>query len=120
MSDKPAERIDLVVLVEQGGHGSTTAAPIARHIIEGLYGLEYSGILQAEVGAADAPGGTLTGTLSGAGPGVGRARPLGPLPGRPPEAGKTKKPRNEAGAFCLANTMGFTSYGSRCRRLADG
>jgi penicillin-binding protein 2 len=32
----------IVVLVEQGGHGSTTAAPIARHIIEGLYGLEFS------------------------------------------------------------------------------
>ena len=30
----------VVVLVEQGGHGATTAAPIARHIIEGLYGLE--------------------------------------------------------------------------------
>ena len=32
----------VVVLVEQGGHGATTAAPIARHIIEGLYGLEFS------------------------------------------------------------------------------
>ena len=32
----------MVVLVEQGGHGATTAAPIARHIIEGLYGLEFS------------------------------------------------------------------------------
>jgi penicillin-binding protein 2 len=32
----------VVVLVEQGGHGSTTAAPIARHIIEGLYGLDFS------------------------------------------------------------------------------
>jgi penicillin-binding protein 2 len=32
----------VVVLVEQGGHGSTTAAPIARHIIEGLYGLPFS------------------------------------------------------------------------------
>jgi hypothetical protein len=29
----------VVVLVEQGGHGATTAAPIARNIIEGLYGL---------------------------------------------------------------------------------
>ena len=29
----------IVCLVEQGGHGSTTAAPIVRHIIEGLYGL---------------------------------------------------------------------------------
>ncbi len=32
----------VVVLVEQGGHGSTTAAPIARHIIEGIYGLGFS------------------------------------------------------------------------------
>jgi penicillin-binding protein 2 len=32
----------VVVLVEQGGHGATTAAPIARHIIEGLYGLDFS------------------------------------------------------------------------------
>jgi penicillin-binding protein 2 len=32
----------VVVLVEQGGHGATTAAPIARHIIEGIYGLEFS------------------------------------------------------------------------------
>ena len=29
----------VVALVEQGGHGSTTAAPIVRRIIEGLYGL---------------------------------------------------------------------------------
>jgi penicillin-binding protein 2 len=29
----------VVCLVEQGGHGSTTAAPIVRHVIEGLYGL---------------------------------------------------------------------------------
>lgn len=32
----------VVVLVEQGGHGSTTAAPIARNIIEGMYGLELT------------------------------------------------------------------------------
>jgi cell division protein FtsI/penicillin-binding protein 2 len=32
----------VVVMVEQGGHGATTAAPIARHIIEGLYGLDFS------------------------------------------------------------------------------
>ena len=36
----------IVVLVEQGGHGSTTAAPIARHIIEGLYGLEFSQFIE--------------------------------------------------------------------------
>ena len=29
----------VVALVEQGGHGSSTAAPIVRRIIEGLYGL---------------------------------------------------------------------------------
>lgn len=32
----------VVVLVEQGGHGSTTAAPIARNIVEGMYGLELT------------------------------------------------------------------------------
>jgi hypothetical protein len=32
----------IVVRVEQGGHGSTTSAPIARHIIEGLYGIPFS------------------------------------------------------------------------------
>jgi penicillin-binding protein 2 len=32
----------VVALVEQGGHGSTTAAPIVRRIIEGLYGLTLS------------------------------------------------------------------------------
>lgn len=42
MTEALGERHVVVVLVEQGGHGSTTAAPIARHIIEGLYGLEYS------------------------------------------------------------------------------
>lgn len=40
--ESQGERHVVVVLVEQGGHGSTTAAPIARRIIEGLYGLEYS------------------------------------------------------------------------------
>lgn len=33
----------IVALVEQGGHGSTTAAPIVRNIIEGLYGIDQSG-----------------------------------------------------------------------------
>ena len=32
----------VVALVEQGGHGSTTAAPIVRNIIEGIYGLQQS------------------------------------------------------------------------------
>lgn len=42
MTQSGDERHVIVVLVEQGGHGSTTAAPIARRIIEGLYGLEYT------------------------------------------------------------------------------
>ena len=42
MVESQGERHVIVVLVEQGGHGSTTAAPIARHIIEGLYGIEFS------------------------------------------------------------------------------
>ncbi len=42
MTEAQGERHVVVVLVEQGGHGSTTAAPISRHIIEGLYGLEYT------------------------------------------------------------------------------
>jgi penicillin-binding protein 2 len=32
----------VVAMVEQGGHGSTTAAPIVRRIIEGLYGLPHA------------------------------------------------------------------------------
>jgi penicillin-binding protein 2 len=42
MTEGLGEQHVVVVLVEQGGHGSTTAAPIARHVIEGLYGLEFS------------------------------------------------------------------------------
>jgi penicillin-binding protein 2 len=45
MTEAQGERHVIVVLVEQGGHGSTTAAPIARHIIEGLYGLEYTDLV---------------------------------------------------------------------------
>lgn len=33
------EEYVIVALVEQGGHGSTTAAPVARRIIEGIFGL---------------------------------------------------------------------------------
>jgi penicillin-binding protein 2 len=32
----------VVALVEQGGHGATTAAPIVRRIVEGLYGRSLS------------------------------------------------------------------------------
>ncbi|MFM8944753.1 MAG: penicillin-binding protein 2 [Actinomycetota bacterium] len=39
MTARGEERYVVVALVEQGGHGSTTAAPIARRIIEALYGL---------------------------------------------------------------------------------
>ena len=42
MTEANGERHVIVALVEQGGHGSTTAAPIVRHIIEGLYGLPFS------------------------------------------------------------------------------
>jgi penicillin-binding protein 2 len=49
MTESQGERHVVVVLVEQGGHGSTTAAPIARHIIEGMYGLEFSGPTTVEV-----------------------------------------------------------------------
>ncbi|MGZ5352335.1 MAG: penicillin-binding protein 2 [Actinomycetota bacterium] len=55
MVEAQGERHVVVVLVEQGGHGSTTAAPIARRIIEGMFGLEYS-----SVGLGDA--GIVTGT----------------------------------------------------------
>ncbi len=44
MAEAGGERHVVVVLVEQGGHGSTTAAPIARHIIEGIYGLPFSDV----------------------------------------------------------------------------
>ena len=30
----------VAVMIEEGGHGSTTAAPITRHILEGLFGIE--------------------------------------------------------------------------------
>jgi len=42
MTEAGGEQHVVVVLVEQGGHGSTTAAPIARYIIEGIYGLGFS------------------------------------------------------------------------------
>ena len=39
MTARGDQRYVIVALVEQGGHGSTTAAPIVRRIIEALYGL---------------------------------------------------------------------------------
>ena len=42
MTEAQEERHVVVAIVEQGGHGSTTAAPIVRRIIEGLYGLPFS------------------------------------------------------------------------------
>ena len=41
----------VVVMVEQGGYGSQTAAPIVRHIYEHLFGLPLTGIVNG--GAAD-------------------------------------------------------------------
>jgi penicillin-binding protein 2 len=35
----------IVAMVEQGGHGSTSAAPIVRQIIEGLYGIDSNGVV---------------------------------------------------------------------------
>jgi penicillin-binding protein 2 len=44
-ADNP--RYVVVAMVEQGGHGSTTAAPMVRRILEGLFGLEPTKRLQA-------------------------------------------------------------------------
>jgi hypothetical protein len=38
-----------VALVEQGGHGSQTAAPVVRRILEGLYGLPLSNPVTGQV-----------------------------------------------------------------------
>lgn len=48
MTEAGGEQHVIVVVVEQGGHGSTTAAPIARSIIEGIYGLQTSELVGAE------------------------------------------------------------------------
>jgi penicillin-binding protein 2 len=42
-------RYVVVVMVEQGGHGATTAAPIARHILEALFHLPISNIRLGQV-----------------------------------------------------------------------
>jgi penicillin-binding protein 2 len=39
MTEAQGREYVVVALVEQGGHGSSTAAPIVRRVIEGLYGL---------------------------------------------------------------------------------
>ena len=39
MTEAQGREYVVVALVEQGGHGSSTAAPIVRRIIEGLYGV---------------------------------------------------------------------------------
>lgn len=40
ITDGLGKRYVIVAVVAEGGHGSTTAAPIVRRIIEGLYGLD--------------------------------------------------------------------------------
>lgn len=40
----PGDQHVIVAMVEQGGHGSTTAAPIVRSIIEDMYGLGETGV----------------------------------------------------------------------------
>jgi penicillin-binding protein 2 len=37
-------RYVVVALVEQGGHGGTTAAPIVRNVLQGLFGLNPGGV----------------------------------------------------------------------------
>jgi penicillin-binding protein 2 len=39
------QRYVIAAMVEQGGHGSTTAAPIVRNIIEGIFGLKQTGFV---------------------------------------------------------------------------
>jgi penicillin-binding protein 2 len=40
----PSDQHVIVVMVEQGGHGSTTAAPIVRSILEDMYQLGDTGV----------------------------------------------------------------------------
>jgi penicillin-binding protein 2 len=44
-----APRYVIVAMVEQGGHGSTSAAPIVRQVIEGLYGIDSAGVVDGGV-----------------------------------------------------------------------
>jgi penicillin-binding protein 2 len=48
MTEAGGERHVIVALVEQGGHGSTSAAPIVRHVIEGIYGLNVTEVGQVQ------------------------------------------------------------------------
>jgi penicillin-binding protein 2 len=48
IADDGTQEYVVVAVVEQGGHGSTTAAPIVRRIIEGIYGIEPSGFIRGE------------------------------------------------------------------------
>jgi len=48
MTEANGERHVIVALVEQGGHGSTSAAPIVRHIIEDIYGLNTTDVGQIQ------------------------------------------------------------------------
>jgi len=38
----------IAVMVENGGHGGMVAAPVARRILEHLYGLPYSPMLPSQ------------------------------------------------------------------------
>jgi penicillin-binding protein 2 len=44
MTQGQGKQYVVVAMVEQGGHGATTAAPIVRHVIEQIYGLTASDI----------------------------------------------------------------------------
>jgi penicillin-binding protein 2 len=45
-------RYVVVAMVEQGGHGATTAAPVVRRVLEGLFGIQASGQIR-EGGTTD-------------------------------------------------------------------
>jgi penicillin-binding protein 2 len=49
MTQGKGKRYVIACMVEQGGHGSTTAAPIVRHIIEQIYGITPSTITNGGV-----------------------------------------------------------------------
>jgi penicillin-binding protein 2 len=44
-----APRYVIIAMVEQGGHGSTSAAPIVRQVIEGMYGIDSAGVVDGGV-----------------------------------------------------------------------